>query len=164
MQTCSLVILHVLASNLVLVWGPTFDMSGGRKWAKPACGRPLDGRVRRHLLCKRETWTLNAAASQVILQSGETTSYRLTHLWRVGHRLLGDARTEKRNCHRGLADHFDGHCLQYLAERLISVMSPRRSVDQRDGLGNYTFEADQPVKRVLHGAGYAMCLLWASND
>ena len=26
----------------------TFDMRGGRKWAKPACGRPLDGRVRRH--------------------------------------------------------------------------------------------------------------------
>ena len=25
----------------------TFDMRGGRKWAKPACGRPLDGRVRR---------------------------------------------------------------------------------------------------------------------
>ena len=24
----------------------TFDMRGGRKWAKPACGRPLDGRVR----------------------------------------------------------------------------------------------------------------------
>ena len=23
----------------------TFDMRGGRKWAKPACGRPLDGRV-----------------------------------------------------------------------------------------------------------------------
>ena len=30
------------------VWfgGLTFDMRGGRKWAKPACGRPLDGRVR----------------------------------------------------------------------------------------------------------------------
>jgi len=27
--------------------GLTFDMRGGRKWAKPACGRPLDGRVRR---------------------------------------------------------------------------------------------------------------------
>jgi hypothetical protein len=26
--------------------GLTFDMRGGRKWAKPACGRPLDGRVR----------------------------------------------------------------------------------------------------------------------
>src|SRR3981189_2940426 len=25
--------------------GLTFHMSGGRKWAKPACGRPLDGRV-----------------------------------------------------------------------------------------------------------------------
>ena len=24
----------------------TFDMRGGHKWAKPACGRPLDGRVR----------------------------------------------------------------------------------------------------------------------
>jgi hypothetical protein len=24
----------------------TFDMRGGRKWAKPACGRPFDGRVR----------------------------------------------------------------------------------------------------------------------
>jgi len=24
----------------------TFDMIGGRKWAKPACGRPRDGRVR----------------------------------------------------------------------------------------------------------------------
>ena len=24
----------------------TFDMRGGRKWAKPTCGRPLDGRVR----------------------------------------------------------------------------------------------------------------------
>jgi hypothetical protein len=23
-------------------------VGGGRKWAKPACGRPLDGRVRRH--------------------------------------------------------------------------------------------------------------------
>ena len=30
----------------------TFDMRGGRKWAKPACGRPLDGRVR-HLAEKR---------------------------------------------------------------------------------------------------------------
>ena len=29
--------------------GLTFDMRGGRKWAKPACGRPLDGRVRRHV-------------------------------------------------------------------------------------------------------------------
>jgi len=28
--------------------GLTFDMRGGRKWAKPACGRPLDGRVRPH--------------------------------------------------------------------------------------------------------------------
>ena len=27
-------------------WALTFDMRGGRKWAKPACGRPLDGRVR----------------------------------------------------------------------------------------------------------------------
>ena len=27
----------------------TFDMRGGRKWAKPACGRPLDGGVRRRL-------------------------------------------------------------------------------------------------------------------
>ena len=26
----------------------TFDMRGGRKQAKLACGRPLDGRVRRH--------------------------------------------------------------------------------------------------------------------
>lgn len=26
----------------------TFDMSGGRKWAKLACGRPLDGKVGRH--------------------------------------------------------------------------------------------------------------------
>ena len=26
-------------------WGLTFDMSGGRKQAKPAGGRPLDGRV-----------------------------------------------------------------------------------------------------------------------
>ena len=24
----------------------TFDVRGGRKWAKPACGRPLDGGVR----------------------------------------------------------------------------------------------------------------------
>src|SRR5438874_725678 len=23
--------------------GLTFDMRGGRKWARPACGRPLDG-------------------------------------------------------------------------------------------------------------------------
>ena len=30
-----------------LLCGLTFDMRGGRKWAKPACGRPLDGRVRR---------------------------------------------------------------------------------------------------------------------
>src|SRR5205085_7661638 len=28
----------------------TFDMSGGRKQAQPAGGRPLDGRVRRHVL------------------------------------------------------------------------------------------------------------------
>ena len=28
--------------------GLTFDMRGGRKRAKPACGRPLDGRVRPH--------------------------------------------------------------------------------------------------------------------
>src|SRR5204862_5864069 len=28
----------------------TFDVRGGRRWAKPACGRPLDGRVRRHFL------------------------------------------------------------------------------------------------------------------
>src|ERR1700704_1487691 len=27
----------------------TFDMRGGRKQAKPDCGRPLDGRVRHHL-------------------------------------------------------------------------------------------------------------------
>ena len=26
--------------------GLTFDMRGGRKQAKPDCGRPLDGRVR----------------------------------------------------------------------------------------------------------------------
>ena len=30
----------------------TFDMRGGRKWAKPACGRPLDGRVRPHWATK----------------------------------------------------------------------------------------------------------------
>src|SRR6266480_5401078 len=28
------------------IGGLTFDMRGGRKWAKPACGRALDGRVR----------------------------------------------------------------------------------------------------------------------
>ena len=28
----------------------TFDMRGGRKQAKPDCGRPLDGRVRAPLL------------------------------------------------------------------------------------------------------------------
>src|ERR1044071_2171495 len=33
----------------------TFDMRGGRKWAKPACGRPLDGRVRRLGLCLEGT-------------------------------------------------------------------------------------------------------------
>jgi hypothetical protein len=26
----------------------TFDVRGGHKWAKPACGRPLDGGVRPH--------------------------------------------------------------------------------------------------------------------
>jgi hypothetical protein len=32
-------VLHMIRRGL------TFDMRGGRKWAKPACGRPLDGRV-----------------------------------------------------------------------------------------------------------------------
>jgi plasmid maintenance system killer protein len=31
-------------------WRLTFDMRGGRKQAKPAGGRPLDGRVRRHVI------------------------------------------------------------------------------------------------------------------
>ena len=35
----------------------TFDMRGGRKWAKPACGRPLDGRVRA-LLRATNRWLL----------------------------------------------------------------------------------------------------------
>src|SRR2546422_6887222 len=30
------------------LWGLTFDMSGGTKWAKPALGRPLDGGVSAH--------------------------------------------------------------------------------------------------------------------
>jgi hypothetical protein len=33
-------------SNLLIVFCLTFDMRGGPKWAKPACGRPLNGRVR----------------------------------------------------------------------------------------------------------------------
>jgi hypothetical protein len=31
----------------MLIWRLTFDMSGGRKQAEPAGGRPLDGGVRR---------------------------------------------------------------------------------------------------------------------
>src|SRR5438105_12088429 len=31
--------------NCGICWGLTFDMRGGRKQAKPDCGRPLDGRV-----------------------------------------------------------------------------------------------------------------------
>jgi len=31
-------------------WHLTFDMRGGRQQAKPAVGRPLDGRVRRRVL------------------------------------------------------------------------------------------------------------------
>src|SRR4051812_47160300 len=40
--------------------GLTFDMRGGRKWAKPACGRPLDGRVRRR--CASDRIELSASA------------------------------------------------------------------------------------------------------
>ena len=43
-------------------------MSGSRKWAKPACGRPLDGRVRPHFcICAR--WL--AAASTVGFERNE---------------------------------------------------------------------------------------------
>src|SRR5437870_11971919 len=31
----------------------TFDVRGGRKWAKPACGRPLDGGVRQFATGRR---------------------------------------------------------------------------------------------------------------
>jgi hypothetical protein len=34
------------ADSAVSARGLTFDVRGGRKWAKPACGRPLDGGVR----------------------------------------------------------------------------------------------------------------------
>jgi hypothetical protein len=34
-------------------WALTFDMSGGRKQAKLAGGRPLDGGVRRHALSNK---------------------------------------------------------------------------------------------------------------
>ena len=30
------------ASLAVLLCGLTFEVTGGRKWAKPACGRPVD--------------------------------------------------------------------------------------------------------------------------
>ena len=33
----------------------TFDVRGGRKWAKPACERPLDGGVRRQVRHMVET-------------------------------------------------------------------------------------------------------------
>src|SRR2546426_5067139 len=36
----------------------TFDMRGGRKQAKLACGRPLDGRVRLHSRQHGEKWPL----------------------------------------------------------------------------------------------------------
>jgi hypothetical protein len=54
----------------------TFDMRGGRKQVKLACGRPLDGRVRRH-------WQLHACAERA-LQPREVRrsipGYRLGHL------------------------------------------------------------------------------------
>src|SRR5438105_9014551 len=34
--------------GLLMHWGLTFDMRGGRQLAKPDVGRPLDGRVSRH--------------------------------------------------------------------------------------------------------------------
>jgi hypothetical protein len=36
-------------------WGLTFDMSGGRKQAQPAGGRPLDGGVR-HVDADEQPW------------------------------------------------------------------------------------------------------------
>ena len=41
----------------------TFDMRGGRKWAKPACGRPLDGRVRRRVLRSTHSHLLTSRIS-----------------------------------------------------------------------------------------------------
>jgi hypothetical protein len=43
--------------------GLTFDMRGGRKWAKPACGRPLDGRVRRRGVARRAREIVRPAPS-----------------------------------------------------------------------------------------------------
>jgi len=43
----------------------TFDMRGGRKWAKPACGRPLDGRVRPHR--SESQWETSSRTVQVLL-------------------------------------------------------------------------------------------------
>ena len=42
-------------------WGLTFDMSGDRRQAQPAGGRPLDGGVRRHFsYCNRATKLVKA--------------------------------------------------------------------------------------------------------
>ena len=39
-------VVHFSPGPRCICCGLTFDMRGGRKWAKPACGRPLDGGVR----------------------------------------------------------------------------------------------------------------------
>ena len=45
----------------------TFEMRGGRKWAKPACGRPLDGRVRPHSSCTNSAGAQKRQVSRVHL-------------------------------------------------------------------------------------------------
>jgi len=54
------------------VWlcSPAFDMRGGRKQAKLACGRPLDGRVGRH-----------ASEASLLFTSVRSASHWLVLLW-----------------------------------------------------------------------------------
>jgi len=40
----------------VVFAGLTFDMSGGRKQAKPACARPFDGRVSRRVFAGAQSY------------------------------------------------------------------------------------------------------------
>ena len=65
-----------------LCWGPTFDMSGGRKQAKPAGGRPLDGRVGPRRDWKR-TWEHAVDGSHDGTGRTTHTAGRRTHARRL---------------------------------------------------------------------------------
>jgi len=101
--------------------GLTFDMSGSRKWAKPACDCPFDGRVRPAVRQKQSGGCLLAL-------SGGTNQLEQRGVFHEKPQCAGQARTRQPGLRRSGASQVSlaQECLVFLQARTTTgSMAPK---------------------------------------